>query len=101
MEAVNSPAFRMYWQPNQFNSIAENIDYANRIADYTVHIHAFKWIGSNKYPLAEGAADWTEYLKAFKGEHAVLLEFMPDDKPESLKQEAATLNQLAQEAANN
>ena len=94
LEAVDSPFFRMYWQPNQFNSIAENIDYAHRIAEYTVHIHAFKWIGSNKYPLAEGAADWTEYLKAFKGEHALLLEFMPDDKPESLKQEAATLNQL-------
>lgn len=101
MEAVNSPAFRMYWQPNQNNSVAENIDYANRIAEYTVHIHAFKWIGSNKYPLAEGAADWTEYLKAFKGEHALLLEFMPDDKPESLKQEAATLNELAEKAQNN
>lgn len=95
MEAVNSPAFRMYWQPNQYISVAENIDCANRIAPYTVHIHAFKWIGQNKYPLAEGAADWTEYLKAFKGEHALLLEFMPDDKPESLKQEAATLNDLA------
>ena len=83
------------------NQTNDNKDYANRIAEYTMHIHAFKWIGSNKYPLAEGAADWTEYLKAFKGEHALLLEFMPDDKPESLKQEAATLNQLAQEAANN
>ena len=98
MEAVNSPAFRMYWQPNQNSSVAENIDYANRIAQYTVHIHAFKWIGSKKYPLAEGAADWTEYLKAFQGEHALLLEFMPDDRPESLKQEAATLQQLAAQA---
>ena len=103
MEAVNSPAFRMYWQPNQFNSVAENIDYAKRIAEYTVHIHAFKWVGSNKYPLAEGTADWTEYLKAFEGngayhgEHGLLLEFMPDDRPESLKQEAATLKQLAGE----
>ena len=98
MEAVNSPAFRMYWQPNQNNSIAENIDYAARIAPYTVHIHAFKWIGSAKYPLAEGAADWTEYLKVFEGEHGLLLEFMPDDSPERLTQEAAPLNQLAEAA---
>ena len=91
MEEVDSPAFRMYWQPNQNHDAAANAEYAAKIAPYTVHIHAFKWVGLNRLPLAEGKEEWQQYLRCFEGDHSVLLEFMPDDQPENLKQEAESL----------
>ena len=38
METVNSPHFRMYWQPFQWQSADENTVYASKIANYTEHI---------------------------------------------------------------
>ena len=43
MQAVNSTAFRMYWQPNQYRSAEENIEYAKLLSPYTVHLHVFNW----------------------------------------------------------
>ena len=96
MQAVNSPAFCMYWQPNQFRSEEENIEYAKLIAKYTVNIHVFNWKGEEKYPLCEAKDIWREYLSCFGGGGNLLLEFMPDDKIETLKQEAATLKEITQ-----
>ena len=96
MESVNSPAFQMYWQPNQFRTQEENLAYARRIAKYTRIIHVFNWAGSNRYPL-DGAADlWLRYLSCFDGTQKLLLEFMPDDRPESLSTEANTLNAICE-----
>jgi len=96
MQAVNSPAFCMYWQPNQFRSEEENIEYAKLIAKYTVNIHVFNWKGKEKYPLCEAKDIWREYLSCFGGGGNLLLEFMPDDKIETLKQEATTLKEITQ-----
>lgn len=94
MTAVGSPAFRMYWQPNQYRSIEENIEYARALRDYIDHIHVFQWKGTNMYPLAEGIDEWRSYLKEIPGEHMLLLEFMPDHKVESLPAEAQALYML-------
>jgi len=94
MQAVNSPAFQMYYQPNQYKSVEENIRYAKLLAPYTVNIHIFNWQGDAKFPLAEGLAPWREYLSCFTGHHKLLLEFMPDGRIESLPTEAAALLEL-------
>ncbi len=91
MEAVNSPAFRMYWQPNQERTIEENIQYARLLKDYTYHIHTFQWKGTAMFPLADGIDEWRTYLQEFSGDHYLLLEFMPDGKVETLPREADTL----------
>lgn len=96
MQAVNSPAFRMYWQPSQFRSEEENIEYAKLIAKHTVNIHVFNWKEKEKYPLSEAKDIWREYLSCFDGGRTLLLEFMPDDKIETLKQEATTLKEITQ-----
>lgn len=98
MTAVNSPYFRMYYQPNQFRSVDENLEYAMMLAPYTEHIHVFNWEGVNRYPLCDGITQWRRYLSAFEGDHAILLEFMPDDKIESLPAEANALFALRGEA---
>ena len=94
MRAVDSPAFRMYWQPNPDASVEDNIAYAKMIADYTVHLHAFHWKGYTPFPLEEGMEDWVKYLREFEGDHMILLESMPDRLPERLQIEANTLRKL-------
>ena len=94
MQTVSSPAFQMYWQPNQFRTAEENADYARALAGYTRHLHVFHWQGEEKFPLRGGMDDWLRYLSAFSGDHVLLLEFMPEDRPESLPREADTLREL-------
>jgi len=94
MEAVASPAFRMYWQPNQYRTEEENLESARLLAPYTRHIHVFHWKGKEKYPLLEAKAAWQRYLSCFRGRHCLLLEFMPDGKLQSLPAEAAALKEI-------
>lgn len=94
MQAVNSPAFRMYYQPNQLRTVEENIAYARLLAPYTYHIHVFNWEGTAKFPLRDGLATWKEYLSCFSDDRALLLEFMPDGRVESLPEEANTLFEM-------
>ncbi len=96
MQAVASDRFRMYWQPNSFASFAENTAYAKRIADYTEHIHVFHWQKERKLSMCEGKDCWKEYLSCFDGVRMLLLEFMPDDRLESLKTEAEALKEIIQ-----
>ena len=94
MQAVNSPHFRMYWQPNQFRSEKENILYANLLSPYTVNIHVFNWNKKEKYPLRFAKDIWKNYLSCFDDNKNLLLEFMPDGRIESLKTEAEALKEI-------
>ena len=94
MEEVNSPAFQMHWQPNQFLSHEENVLFAKKMAKYTRVIHAFHWIGTDKFPLSEGADRWREYLGEFSGDEFLLLEFMPDGQVKTLPREADSLKSI-------
>ena len=96
MEAVDSPAFRMYWQPWQFRSEEGNMEYAKALAAYTEHVHVFQWKKEQRFPLKEGVEEWKRYLSNFNGERALLLEFMPDDRLESLATEAEALRKIAE-----
>ena len=95
MEAVHSSHFRMYWQPNQFREEEENIAYARLLAPYTEHLHVFHWKEHDRFPLSRGIGKWEAYLEQFCGERALLLEFMPDDKLETLQEEADALRMIA------
>lgn len=94
MQAVDSPCFRMYWQPNQFRTLDENLEYAEKIAKYVKVIHVFNWEGKNKYPLCDAIDIWRKYLSFFDGSQKLLIEFMPDGKPESLAAETAALKEI-------
>ena len=96
MDAVGSAHFRMYWQPNQFRTVEENLRCAALCAPYTEVIHVFNWQGKAKYPLAAAADVWRRYLACFPETIPLLLEFMPDGRIESLAAEAAALRALAE-----
>lgn len=94
MKFIDSPAFRMYWQPNQFVTTEENKKYARLIECFTKCIHVFNWDKENRYPLSEAIDLWCEYLSYFPENKTLLLEFMPDDSISSLKIEADSLKRL-------
>lgn len=93
MREVNSPAFQMYYQPHQFKTVKENLEMAKKLSSYTHVIHVFQWKGSDRFSLCEGIGEWQGYLSYFE-DQPLLLEFMPDDRIESLKKEADALKQL-------
>jgi len=94
MKEINSEHFLMYWQPNQYKTVDENIEYAKAIAPYTKHLHVFNWEGTRKYPLADAKNVWQKYLDCFSNDKTLLLEFMPDDSLGTLKTEAEALGDI-------
>lgn len=97
MKNVNSPAFRMYWQPNQFVSEEENLQYARLLAMFTKSIHIFNWKGDERYKLSEGKEIWQKYLSFFPDNKTLLLEFMPDDNIASLNEEAKAMKEIVEQ----
>lgn len=84
METVNSPRFRMYWQPFQWQTAEENVKNVKKLAPYTEHIHVFNWKGDKKLPLCEAVAEWRGYLAELSSPRTLLLEFMPNGSIDEL-----------------
>ena len=100
MHQVNSPNFKMYWQPNPDISLEANLEYIAAVQQHIMHIHVFHWVGADRLPLKEGIGIWKNYLSQLYGNHHLLLEFMPDDQMSSLETEAHSLHQLILETQN-
>ncbi len=94
LEAVNSPVFRTYWQPFQWLDTEGSLEVARAYAPYVEHLHVFNWRGGDKFPLSEAVEDWKRYLTAFTTPRTLLLEFMPDDRIETLPAEAEALRAI-------
>ncbi|MBQ8758699.1 MAG: TIM barrel protein, partial [Clostridia bacterium] len=94
MKAVDSGHFGMYWQPNQNLSFEKNVQYAKEISKYVKCVHVFYWKDREKHPLHEAVQMWKEYLVCFESQTNFLLEFMPEDRLESLKNESAALFEI-------
>ena len=101
IESVDSPALRLYWQPSQYRSFADNLTEARRVAPYVVNLHVFQWELTPhtliRHALEEGREVWEQYLACFDGTQHALLEFVPGDDPALLSREAATLHSLIKE----
>ena len=94
MQAVNSPHFRTYWQPFQWCTVEQNMQYLRALALYVTHLHVFQWKGDARFPLAEGVREWQGYLSLLDAPHTLLLEFMPDDCLDTLMREANALRHI-------
>jgi sugar phosphate isomerase/epimerase len=95
MREVASDAFRMYWQPFQWQSASENEHDAAAIAKYTEHIHVFNWRDKQKLPLIEAIDEWRSYLSHFEPPRTLLLEFMPNGTIAELLNETRALRMIA------
>lgn len=96
MEQVNSPHFKMYWQPFQWQTVRENLQNAQKIAPFATHVHVFNWKGEEKFSLSLATKEWRDYLAAFSTPRTLLLEFMPNGTLDELSAEAAALKQITE-----
>ena len=92
---------RSLWQPRVIPA-EENLKELEQMDGRLAHIHVFHWVKREgqtlRLPLAQGAADWKQYLAAaarIPGGHGLLLEFVPGDSPEQFIADARTLRRWA------
>jgi sugar phosphate isomerase/epimerase len=95
-EDVNHPALRAYWQPNQCFDEQYNLTAAKLYAPRTECLHVFHWSATARHPLCQGSEIWGKYLDIFRSEAkdreiGLLLEFMHDDRLETLAETAREL----------
>ncbi|MFI6940049.1 sugar phosphate isomerase/epimerase family protein [Streptomyces sp. NPDC050418] len=88
---------RTYWQPPQDAPDEEALAGLVALGDRVAAVHAFSWWpGNTRLPLADREALWTTALGLVTGRGLdALVEFVPDDNPELLAREAATLRRAA------
>jgi sugar phosphate isomerase/epimerase len=94
MQTVNSPHFRTYWQPFQWCTAEQNMQYLRALAPYVTHLHVFQWKGDARFPLSDGIDEWREYLSLIDAPHTLLLEFMPNGSLGELSAEAEALENI-------
>jgi 3-dehydroshikimate dehydratase len=97
---VDHPHLLRHWQPRELPDAETCVTEVRALAPRTVH--AFSW-GADGYterlPLAARADVWRAVLDVLATDgapHEVLLEFVPDDSPESLVRDAAALRSWGQ-----
>lgn len=95
---VSKPNVRLGWQPNVHTPASERLNELRQVAGHVETVHAFHWTsdpsGVRRWPLQVGASEWRDYVRVLidqEREIRVLLEFMPDDSPGSLRREAESL----------
>lgn len=90
-EAVDS-----YWQPRVGASTVAVQQDLEALAPWIQHVHVFQWgPAGERHPLADGAAAWPPRLAALAALGRPLqlqLEYVKDDRPDQLIEDAATLH---------
>lgn len=101
IRAADSKAWRTYWQPNQYRTWQENRLTAGLLAPYVENYHVFSWRREDRFPLLAQQREWAEYFDMAdkNGPAYALLEFMPDDRIETLPREAEGLRTLLSQTA--
>ncbi len=99
LEAVDRRNMTTYWQPNQNFDEAYNLDSITALAKYITNLHVFQIRSEpdgsiTSFPLEDGTEVWHKYLSLAQqvaSPHSALIEFVYDDKLETLAPTAATL----------
>lgn len=102
LEDVNHPNLGTYWQPAPGLDVHDNLAALHQVLPWLAGLHVFHWRPTHldRHPLAQGEADWIQYLNTarLRGRPLnVLLEFAKDDSPEQFEEDAATLHRLLKE----
>ena len=89
---VDADNLKMMWQPNQHRPLDYNLDSIKALLPYVVAVHVFSWERKTRLPLDAKAEDWKKYIELLRGKELnYMLEFMHDDKIETLEQTARVL----------
>ena len=100
MREMAHPNAYLYWQPNQYKDIDFNLASLRAALPYVSNIHVFAWDARStsniRYPLADHAGIWKEYLDILAEDgrpHNLLMEFVKDDADDAFVSDAKTLKE--------
>lgn len=95
------PAITSLWQPYNGAAIETNVASLETLIPRLAHVHVFHWTVQDsailRHPLSEGTGDWSRYLGLLKERQiktSLMMEFVKDDNPEQLIQDARCLHEL-------
>ncbi|TLS49242.1 TIM barrel protein [Paenibacillus antri] len=102
LREADHPNLRTLWQPEVGGSPERLLEELRRLAPWLEYVHAYHWEGRERHPFAEGEDVWRRYLNelsALPGDRFALLEFVAEDDPARLAEDAAALKRFASGAA--
>lgn len=95
MEEIGRKNVCLYWQPLQPDDVKQNVRIINTFLPYLKNVHVYAWDKNYaRFPLSDHEKAWNEYAEAISKDgkkRAMLLEFVKDDSPEQLADDAKTL----------
>lgn len=95
LRAVDRPNLRTLWQPRNGTATEECIADLRKVRPWLANLHVFHWWPTNetRRPLQEGESRWQAFLQEVPPdpERWALLEFVKNDDPAQLADDAATL----------
>jgi len=99
LKATEHPFVRTFWQPPVGHSVESCLEGLRIIMPWILNVHAFHWWpdSSTRLPLRAGAEHWRAYLKELRAaghDPDVLLEFVRDDSPAALRDDAEALLEI-------
>ena len=97
LKAVDHAHFRTYWQPPTGATVGDCLDGLRQVKPWLTNLHVHYLEGTKNVGLDEGTDAWKAFLnEADDEEHEryALLEFVPDNSPESFLHEAEVLKRL-------
>jgi hypothetical protein len=97
LKAVDHPAFGTYWQPRNGQSVESRLSDLKVIVPYLMGLHVFQWgAKGERQPLSAGEDLWPPclHLAAKSGMNCLFahLEFVANDDPRQMREDAATLH---------
>ena len=102
LDDIDRETVGSYWQPGIGVPDEVALDGLRLLRERVVAVHAFSWWPANeRHPLSARGEFWRDVFAVLQEQARptdVLLEFVPDDDPAILPDEAATLRQLIEEA---
>ena len=94
VKQIDEPNCGLYWQPQYTRSFEDNIKELDMVLPYVEIVHMFYWDDKdNRLFLHQGIDEIKEYIKK-AGDKIYLLECVPDNNIEYLKQEAECLKEV-------
>jgi 3-dehydroshikimate dehydratase len=93
LEALDADSLRTYWQPVAGTSVETALEQIDLLRPWLSSLHVFSWAADGtRLPLAGGDELWRAVLGSVDGgDRFAFLEFVRDDDPAQMAEDAATL----------
>lgn len=95
LESADRSNLRTLWQPRTGTDTETRLAEIRALRPWLANVHVFHWPHGKRAPLSDGAAQWRallDLLAEIPLPPSLLLEFVRDDAPEQLLEDAATLH---------